>query len=95
MDHGSRPPRYFSCSTLNGRLYLHHFGADIIYRTAEDVDAIFNPAGTGSFTPSRTWTRSCALPPHGRSPFGMLFLAEGLEDEARDQPSSNPRRRPC
>lgn len=90
MDQGSRPRRYFSCSTLNGRLYLPHVGTEIIYRTAEDVDAIFNPSRDRLIDTVEDLDEVLRASATRPLPFGMLFLAGGLEEEARRRSKVRP-----
>ena len=77
------PRRYFSCSTLNGRLYVHHVGAAMIYRTAQDVHAICNSSRDRLIHSAEDLDEILRASATKPLPFGMLFLAEGLEEEAR------------
>lgn len=76
------PRRYFSCSTLNGRLYVHHVGAAIIYRTAEEVHEVLNSSRDKLIHSVEDLDRVLRASASQPLPFGMLFLAEGLEEEA-------------
>lgn len=77
------PRRYFSCSTLNGRLYVHHVGAAIIYRTTEEVDQIFNPSRDRLIHTLEELDAILTASATRPLPFGLLYVAEGLEEEAR------------
>lgn len=87
MDHGSRPRRYFSCSALNGRLYLSHVSAIdgsilLSYWTPEDVAQVLDP-GKGDRRIHSVEDLEETLQISTDRPLRMLFVAEELEDEAR------------
>lgn len=94
MDQESRPRRYFGCSALNGRLYLDHIVAidgslSLIYWTPEEVDKILDP-GRGDHLIHSVRDMDETLHLSTDQPVRMLFLAAGLEDEARRRSRLRP-----
>lgn len=76
--------RYFSCTAMNGKLYLHYVAGARSYHTPEEVEKKFNSARhyrrVHTVEELDEILRESATRP---LPFGMVYLAEGLEDEAR------------
>jgi hypothetical protein len=76
--------RYFSCSAMNGKLYLHYIAGALSYHTPEEVDKRFNSSRDDRRIRSieeldQILKESVTRP----LPFGLLYLAEGLEEEAQ------------
>jgi hypothetical protein len=76
--------RYFSCTAQGGFLHLSIFNGEPISRTAEEVDNTFNSARHDRRVHSveeldEILRESIASP----LPLGIIYLTEGLEEEAR------------
>lgn len=74
MDQDTQRARYFSCSALNGRLYVHEIStgsegaSHTSYRSREDVDKISTRRETASFIRSRTSKTCSGHRPHDLFP---------------------------
>lgn len=75
--------RYFTCSAQNGRLYLHYIASALSYHTPEDVERTFNPHRDRRIHSVDELDQILRESSTRALPFGMLYLAEGLEEEAR------------
>lgn len=75
--------RYFSATAQGGHLYLSVFNGALIYRTADEIAAMFNST-QDRWVQSVVELDAILQESIGRLlPLGSLYLAEGLEDEAR------------
>lgn len=73
---------------MNGRLYVHYVSAALTYHTSEEVETIFNASRDRrihSIEDLDGVLRESATRP---LPLGMVYVAEGLEDEARHRARS-------
>ena len=86
-DPTEAPRRYFGCSALNGWLYLDRILAidgslSLIYWTPEEMNKILDP-GRGDHLVHSVEDLEETLHLSTRQPVRMVFVAEGLEGEAR------------
>lgn len=87
MSHEETPKRYLSCTALNGWLYLSHIqGTDGKLRlscwTGEDVYKVLDP-GRGDRLVHSVTDLEETLYLSTKQEVRMVFVAEGLEEEAR------------
>lgn len=84
--YGIRMARYFTCTVMNGNLYLHYVAGALSYHTPEDVDKQFNSARDDRRIHCVEELDEILRESTSRPlPFGMLYVAEELEDEAKSR----------
>jgi hypothetical protein len=80
--------RYFSATAQGGQLYVSVFNGAPIYRTAEDVGSMFNEHRDRCVHSVEELDEVLWESIERLLPLGIVYLAEGLEEEARRRASA-------
>lgn len=82
--HYDLPMRYFSCTVEIGHVYVHYIeGVGISYHTLEEVGRLFNELRDRRVDTVEELDELLRESIGRPLPFGMIYVAEGLEDETR------------